>query len=73
MAPNKRFKNHKPHNHRGESSRIRHHLPHDDESLPSEQAAEEEPTGPKSSLPCGILANATQKGAQDASFQDLAF
>nr|XP_011468387.1 PREDICTED: ribosome biogenesis protein TSR3 homolog [Fragaria vesca subsp. vesca] len=52
MAPNKRFKNHKPHhNHRGESSRNRNQLPHDDESLPSDQqATDEEPIRPKIQL-----------------------
>ncbi|XP_062149054.1 uncharacterized protein LOC133857740 isoform X1 [Alnus glutinosa] len=39
----RRFKNHHPH--RGQSSRS-HQLP-EDESLPSDQAAEEEPAGPK--------------------------
>ncbi|KAM5577378.1 hypothetical protein ABKV19_007960 [Rosa sericea] len=51
MAPNKRFKNQKPHNHRGESSRNRNQLPHDNESLPSQQATEEEePIRPKIQL-----------------------
>lgn len=53
MGNNKRFKNHKPpHRDRGQSSRTHHHLPQSDESLPSDQATEEEPTatGPKIQL-----------------------
>ncbi|CAL2266610.1 unnamed protein product [Prunus armeniaca] len=48
MGNNKRFKNHKPH--RGQSSRTNNHLPHEGDSLPSDQATEEEPTGPKIQL-----------------------